>query len=117
MGSHAAVAATMLGTAAVQAVLTDYRTAELEPAFSALLALVEKAAWKASSVTAMDVQRVRDLGYSDEAIYDALTVCALFNFYTTWVDSTGVAGLPDYAASGQRLAREGYFPLLGRGPR
>ena len=41
-----------------------------------------------------------------KAIYDALTVCALFAFYTTWVESTGVPGLSDYGPSGERLAEE-----------
>ena len=51
-------------------------------------------------------------GWSDEALYDALTVCALFNFYNTWIDATGVSDMPAaaYAASGQRLATVGYVP-------
>lgn len=40
--------------------------------------------------------------------YDAITVCALFNFYNTWVDGCGVPALPDYTPSGKRIAAEGY---------
>jgi hypothetical protein len=94
----------------VQAVLDDYRRAPVDAAFVALLALVEKAAARAATVTARDVAAARAAGWSEEAIYDALTVCALFNFYTTWVDGTGVPGLPDYHPSGERLASEGYVP-------
>src|SRR5437763_7097453 len=94
----------------VQAVLADYRTAPIDAAFTALLGLIEKAAAGASAITRADVDAARAAGWSDEAVYDAITVCALFNFYTTWVDGSGVPGLPDYRPSGERLASEGYVP-------
>lgn len=93
----------------VKSVLDDYRTAPIDAKLAALLVLIEKAARKAASVTREDVDAVRAAGWTDEAIYDAITVCALFNFYTTWVDASGVAGMDDYSASGQRMAREGYL--------
>jgi hypothetical protein len=57
-----------------------------------------------------DVEEVRSAGWSDEAIYDAIPVCALFNFYNRWCDATGVQDMPSagYHASGHRLATEGY---------
>lgn len=61
-------------------------------------------------MTREDVDAVRAAGWPDEAIYDAITVCALFRFYNTWIDATGVSALPDYTMSGQRLAAEGYMP-------
>lgn len=92
----------------VQSVLDDYRSAKIDAKFAALLRLIEKAARKANTIRREDVDAVRAAGWSDEAIYDAVTVCALFNFYTTWVDASGVGDLVDYTASGQRLATEGY---------
>ena len=89
-------------------VLDDYRNADIDAKFAELLVLVEKAARNAASVTSADVDAVRAAGWSDEAIYDAITVCALFAFYTTWVDGSGVPGLDDYSPSGQRLATQGY---------
>ena len=89
-------------------VIDDYRTAPIDAKFAELLVLIEKTARNASSVTAQDIDAVRAAGWSDEAIYDAVTVCALFNFYTTWVDGSGVPGLEDYTPSGMRLATEGY---------
>jgi hypothetical protein len=58
------------------------------------------------------VQRVKDAGWSEEAIYDAITVCALFNFYNKWIDATGVSDMPAmaYEMSGERLATRGYAP-------
>ena len=58
------------------------------------------------------VQTVVLAGWSEEAVYDAITVCALFNFYNKWIDATGVGDMPAeaYVASGQRLAAFGYLP-------
>lgn len=57
-----------------------------------------------------DVEAVSAAGWSDEALYDAITVCALFNFYNVWVDATGVHEMTAdaHAMSGHRLATEGY---------
>ena len=93
----------------VQSVLDDYRSAPIDAQFAQLLVLIEKAACKPSSITREDVDEVRAAGWSDEAIYDAITVCALFAFYTTWVDGSGVADLGDYTASGKRMAENGYI--------
>jgi hypothetical protein len=57
-----------------------------------------------------DVDRVKAAGWSDEAVYDAITVCSLFKFYNSWIDATGVHDLPasGYEMSGKRLAAQGY---------
>jgi hypothetical protein len=43
-------------------------------------------------------------------LYDAITVCALFQFYNSWIDATGVSDMPGFAyeMSGKRLAEAGY---------
>ena len=53
---------------------------------------------------------MKSAGWTDEAIYDAITVCALFRFYNTWIDATGVHDMPAaaYDAMGVRLATQGY---------
>ena len=62
------------------------------------------------ATTPEDIDQLRKLGWTDEAIYDAITVCALFNFYNVWIDATGVGDMPAFAyeMSGHRLATEGY---------
>lgn len=59
-----------------------------------------------------DVDEARAAGWSDEALYDAITVCALFNFYNKWVDAAGVSDMTAaaYQGSGERLAGRGYVP-------
>ncbi len=63
-----------------------------------------------ATVGAEDITALHGHGFSDEAIYDAITVCALFNFYNRWIDGSGVSDLPKeaYRQSAKRMAREGY---------
>lgn len=94
----------------VQAVRKDYRTAPITGAEKALFKFVNKVNRTSNQITREDVEEARRAGWSDEALYDAITVCALFNFYNRWVDATGVQDMPvlGYQMSGHRLATEGY---------
>ena len=77
-----------------------------------MFAFLEKMNRESSRLQQADLDSVKAAGWSEEAIYDAITVCALFNFYNKWIDATGVSDMPaaSYAASGQRLATSGYVP-------
>jgi hypothetical protein len=94
----------------VQAVLADYVTAPISPRERALFHFIARVNGDSTAIRQADIDEARAAGWSDEALYDAITVCALFRFYNTWVDATGVGDLPDfaYAMSGQRLATLGY---------
>jgi uncharacterized peroxidase-related enzyme len=94
----------------VKAVLEDFRSAPISDAEKSLFAFVQKLNAEPASVRRADVDALRAAGWSDEAIFDAVTVCALFNFYNRWIDGTGVQDLPAemYAFSGKRLAASGY---------
>jgi len=91
-------------------VLQDYTTAPISEAEKALFKFVTKVNRTSNQITRADVDEARRAGWSDEALYDALSVCALFNFYNRWIDATGVQDMPalGYQMSGQRLAMEGY---------
>lgn len=92
--------------------LDDYRSAPISAREKALFAFLEKMNRESPRLAQADVDRVKAAGWDEEALYDAITVCALFNFYNKWVDATGVCDMPApaYAASGERLARFGYVP-------
>ena len=94
----------------VDAVLEDYRTAPIDDREKALFAFIEKMNEQSNLVRRDDVDRVKAMGWSDEAVYDAITVCALFRFYNAWIDATGVHDLPAsaYDMSGKRMAAQGY---------
>ena len=94
----------------MQAVLEDYTTAPISEQERALFALITKVNADSTSIGQADLDIARDAGWTDEALYDAITVCALFRFYNTWIDATGVGDMPAmaYQMSGQRLATRGY---------
>ena len=96
----------------MDAVLEDFRTAPISEAERALFGFIEKVNRASNQVTKADVAAVVAAGFTEEAVYDAITVCALFNFYNTWIDATGVGDMPAelYDMSGQRLATRGYLP-------
>ena len=95
----------------VDAVLNDYRTAPIDDREKALFAFIEKMNEQSNLVTREDIDRLKTAGWSEEAIYDAISVCALFKFYNAWIDATGVHDLPAgaYEMSGKRMAAEGYI--------
>ncbi|MGD0617593.1 MAG: peroxidase-related enzyme, partial [Bryobacteraceae bacterium] len=90
--AHAAAAAEMLGSEElVRSVLSDLETSPLEEKDKAILRFVAKVTRELPGVNGADVDRVRVAGWDDEAIYYAITTCALFNFYNRWITATGVA--------------------------
>ena len=92
--------------------LRDYRTAPIGDREKALFAFIEKMNRESSRLNKGDIDEVKAAGWSEEALYDAITVCALFNFYNKWVDAAGVGDMPAdaYLASGERLGALGYVP-------
>ena len=96
----------------MDAVLDDYRTAPISEKEKALFEFLERMNRESSTLQREDIQAVVAAGWTEEAVYDAITVCALFNFYNKWIDATGVGDMPAaaYAMSGQRLATLGYVP-------
>jgi hypothetical protein len=101
----------------VQAVLDDYTTAPISAKERALFAFLAKMIEDSTSIRHADADAVRAAGWSDEALYDAITVCSLFQFYNNWIDATGVSDMPAFAyeMSGKRLATRGYLADAGSG--
>ena len=74
---------------------TDFRTAGLDPAMTELLEvclLLNREPWK---VKAADVERLRQHGFTDEAIHDAFQVAAYFAYINRIADGLGVDLEPD----------------------
>jgi alkylhydroperoxidase family enzyme len=94
----------------VQSVLADLETSALDDRHKALFRLVDKVNHHSPAITPADLELARAAGWTDEALYFAITVCALFNFYNRWIDATGVHALSDDAHSegGRRSAQGSY---------
>ena len=94
----------------VQGVLRDIESSRLSEKEKVLFRFVDKVNHHSPSITAADMQPLYEAAWTDEVIYYAITVCALFNFYNRWVDASGVHALSDEAhrSGGKRSAVHGY---------
>ncbi len=91
-------------------VLKDLESSALSEKDKALFRFVDKVNHDSPKITPEDMQPLYAVGWTDEAIYFAITVCSLFNFYNRWIDASGVHALSDEAhrAGGKRSAVHGY---------
>ena len=94
--AHAAAATEFLDKDLVDEVLQDLESSRLDSAHKALFRYIGKLAENPSRVTATDIEKLKQAGWSEEAIYDALTVDSVFRFYNT---RNGGAGAPGSMAN------------------
>ena len=91
-------------------VLRDLESSGLGEKDKALFRFIDKVNHDSPRITPADMQPLYAAGWDDEAIYFAVTVCALFNFYNRWIDATGVHALSEegHRQGGKRTAAHGY---------
>jgi uncharacterized peroxidase-related enzyme len=110
--AHQAAASVLLESdELVSCALSNLEASPLESKDKALLRFVAKITKQLPDVTRQDVEAVRAAGWDDEAIYYAITTCALFNFYNRWITATGVVEMSPEAhrLQGKMLAERGYI--------
>ena len=90
--------------------MTDLDNAPVTEKDRALYRFVKKMVQDSLTIGEPDVAAAHAAGWSDEALYDAISVVALFQFYNAWIDASGVRDMPAFAyeMSGKRLATNGY---------
>jgi uncharacterized peroxidase-related enzyme len=94
------------------ALLDDVDTAPVERRMRTLLRYVGKLATSPARVSRADAEAVLEAGWEEQALHDAVSVCALFNLMNRFVTGLGVTADDDYAdLSGRRLAEGGYAGL------
>lgn len=96
--------------ALVQEVLADPEASRLSTAEKALFSFVRKVNHECAGIGPPDIQALHEAGWTDEAIYDTVSVCALFNFFNRWIDATGVHPMTDeeHRIAAKRMAQSGY---------
>lgn len=109
--AHAAAAAELLGSEElVWDALRDVDHASVPDKQKTMLKFVGTLTLRPATITAADVDALRSAGWDDEAIYYAVTTCALFNFYNRWIFGTGVPEMSAEAhrEQGRGIATRGY---------
>ena len=94
----------------VWGVLRDLESSALPEKEKALLRFVTKVNADSPNISPADMQPLYQAGWADDAIYYAITVCSLFNFYNRWIDASGVHAMSEEAhrEGGKRTASNGY---------
>ena len=94
----------------MQSILEDMEASPLDEKEKLMLRFVDKVNHQSPGITAQDMQPLYAAGWNDAAIYYAITVCSLFNFYNRWIDASGVHALSEEAhrQGGKRSAGAGY---------
>lgn len=94
----------------VWSVLRDLESSALPEKEKALLRFVSKVNHDSPAMSPDDMKPLYEVGWADDAIYYAITVCALFNFYNRWIDASGVHAMSEEAhhEGGKRTAQHGY---------
>ena len=76
--------------ALVDALKTDWRTAELELTDTAMLLYADKLTRECASVTEVDLNALRAVGYDDTGILQINLIASFFNYINRVADGLGV---------------------------
>jgi alkylhydroperoxidase family enzyme len=89
-------------------VLADWRTAPIDDKLKAMLGYLEKLTLSPQAIQAADVAALQAAGISQQAMREAIYVCALFNLIDRLADALNFAIPPNWTAGAQTLLKRGY---------
>ena len=97
----------------IDAVEADPDVADIGDRLRPILRFATKLTRTPDAVRQSDIDRLRAVGWSDQAIEDAINVVALFNYVNRLVDAIGIDGDEAYFRQvGAAIAAQGYAPLI-----
>ena len=74
----------------ISGMLDDVETSGVEDKLKPVLKYVRKLTLEPSKMTQSDADAVFNAGWSERALYDAVQVCALYNFMNRYVEGLGI---------------------------
>lgn len=88
----------------------DWRTAPVDERLRATLGFLEKLTLRPSELSRADADAVRAAGVTDDALIDAIHVCALFNMIVRLADALGwdVPSDEAFGARAEAMLEGGY---------
>jgi uncharacterized peroxidase-related enzyme len=112
-GVHTATAEAFgLPAGLLEAALSDLDGSPVDERLKPVLRYVGKLTQSPARITPADAEPVFAAGWTEQALHDAIMVCALFNLMNRMVDGHGIRADADYyPVSGQRLHDRGYTGL------
>jgi uncharacterized peroxidase-related enzyme len=112
-GTHSAAAEAFgLPAGLIAEAITDLDSTPLTERMKPVLRYIGKLTRTPAKMLPSDAEAIFDAGWDDRALYDAVLVCALFNFMNRMVDGLGIQTKPGYPEmAGKRLREIGYAGL------
>ena len=80
----------------LEKLLRDVDSTTLDSKFKVLLKHLKKVTKESNKITQKDVDTVLDAGWNNEAYYQAVALCSIFNFHNRLVDSYGLVLPPGF---------------------
>jgi uncharacterized peroxidase-related enzyme len=96
--------------------MSDPEMKDVAPKMRPVLRFAGKLTSTPSRMTAADAQAVLDAGWGEEALYDAIAICALYNYMNRILDGAGITPGPEYARPAPEMLkrrREGTYTGWG----
>ncbi len=116
-GAHA-IAANVHGISEdmIEQLIENPEGASVEPKLKPLLAYVAKLTKSPSRMTARDAEPVYEAGWDEQALFDAISVCALFNMMNRIVLGSGIIDDPRLRPEEEVQARRSRMGQPGDDP-
>jgi uncharacterized peroxidase-related enzyme len=113
-GVHSAVAEAFgIEAGVLTALLADVESAPVRDELKPLFAYVRKLTQTPSRMVPEDADAVFAAGWEEKALFDAVSVCALFNFMNRLVEGMGLRADDAYFAVASRRLSSGYSDYRG----
>jgi uncharacterized peroxidase-related enzyme len=94
--------------------VTDLSAADVDDKLKPVFAYIRKLTLTPAQMTQADADAVFAAGWSEQALYDAVQVCCLYNFMNRFVEGLGLTPIPEqFDMEGQMIKQGGYTSMAG----
>ena len=92
--------------------LDDIGNSEIDAKLRPVFAYLQKLTLTPTQMTQADADAVFAAGWSEQALYDAVQVCCLYNFMNRFVEGLGLSAIPEhFDMEGQMIKQGGYVSM------
>ncbi len=113
-GAHTAVA-DLFGVPkqVITGLVEDVDHSDVDDKIKPVFRYIRKLTVTPTQMTQADADAVYHAGWSEQALYDAVQVCCLYNFMNRFVEGLGLTPIPEhFGIEGQMIVDNGYDGML-----
>lgn len=109
-GTHTEVAKNFgIKESIIEDLLYDIDSADIPKNLNPIMHYVKNLTLTPSRLVKADAQKVFDAGWNEQALYDVICICSLFNFFNRILDGHGIKGNENlYKVGADHLQKNGY---------